>query len=139
MNWIFWLILIVILTIIEFATANLVTIWFIASAFISLIVSFFTLNSAILLSIFVIVGIILLITTKPIFDKLKDNNTETNLDRIIGKTAIVTEAISKNDVGEVKIDGKRWSAISNKKISIGEEVKIIKIDGVKLIVEKESD
>ena len=140
MNWIFWLILIVVLTIVEVCTTNLVTIWFIASGLVSLIVSFVTTNMVILSSIFVILGIILLITTKPLLDKLmKNKNNDTNLERIIGKSAIVTEAIEKDGVGEVRIDGKRWSAISSCDIPVNVKVKVLKIDGVKLIVEKESD
>ena len=37
---------------------------------------------------------------------------------------------------EVKVDGKTWSAISDNAIDIGEEVLVEKIDGVKLIVKK---
>ena len=140
MNWIFWLVLIILLTVIEVCTTNLVTIWFVVSALVSLIVSFFTLNPVILSSIFVILGIILLITTKPILKKFFDSkNTDINLDRIIGKKAIVTENITKNSVGEVKVDGKRWSAISNENLVVGDAVRVLEINGVKLIVEKESD
>lgn len=54
-------------------------------------------------------------------------------------TAVVTEEIKKNEPGEVKVDGKRWTAISNKKIKVGEEVKILEIEGVKLKVERSDD
>ena len=49
---------------------------------------------------------------------------------------ICTEEISRNKVGEVKVDGKRWSAISPNKINVGDEVIITDIDGVKLKVKK---
>ena len=52
-------------------------------------------------------------------------------------TGIVTEEITKNEVGEVKVDGKKWSAVAKSKINVGDEVIIKDIDGVKLIVEKE--
>jgi membrane protein implicated in regulation of membrane protease activity len=48
---------------------------------------------------------------------------------------IVTEEIRKNEVGEVKVDGKKWSAIADNKIEVGSIVKILKINGVKLKVE----
>ena len=50
---------------------------------------------------------------------------------------VVTEEITKFKIGEVKVDGKKWSAMANEKIKVGEEVIIDKIDGVKLIVRKE--
>lgn len=59
-----------------------------------------------------------------------------NLERIIGMNGIVTEEIKKNAVGEVKVDGKLWSAIAEKRIKQDEEVKVLSIDGVKLVVEK---
>ena len=50
---------------------------------------------------------------------------------------ICTEEISnRNDVGEVKVDGKKWSAISSTKIEKGEEITVISINGVKLKVKK---
>lgn len=138
--WIFWLILIFVLIVAEVSTVNLVTIWFIASGIVSLILSFFVDNFLVQFAVFVILGIILLITTRPILVKMtKVKNESTNLDRVIGMTAIVTETINKNEIGEVKVDGKRWSAISKKKIEVGEEVVVDDIDGVKLIVRKKEE
>ncbi len=80
----------------------------------------------------------LLLTTRKFLEKLikSREDTKTNLDRILGSTAVVTEPLSKNDVGEVKVEGKKWSAISKESLEVGEEVIIESIDGVKLIVRK---
>ena len=137
MDWLFWLVLVIVLSIIEIATVNLLTIWFVISGIVAMILSFFIEDVAVVSTIFAILGIILLIITRPIvkkFAKTKDENI--NLGRVIGKTGIVTEEIRKNQVGEVKVDGKRWSAVSNKKIEVGSEVIIDAIEGVKLIVRK---
>ena len=137
-SWIIWLIIILALAVLEIATVGLVSIWFIASGIVALILSFFVDSFYIQFAVFVVLGIILLITTRPILNKLiVPKKSKTNLDRVIGMNGIVTESISKNNVGEVKVDGKRWSAVSSKKIDVGEEVIIKDIDGVKLIVEKE--
>ena len=50
--------------------------------------------------------------------------------------AVVTESIKKHTVGEVKVDGKRWSAISDVELEVGEEVIVQEINGVKLMVRK---
>lgn len=137
MDWLFWLVLVIVLSIIEIATVNLLTIWFVISGIVAMILSFFIEDVAVVSTIFAILGIILLLITRPIvkkFTKTKDENI--NLGRVIGKTGIVTEEIKKNQVGEVKVDGKRWSAVSNKKIEVGSEVIIDAIEGVKLIVRK---
>ena len=79
-------------------------------------------------------------TTRPILKKwIKPKDIKTNSDRVIGMNGIVTEEISKNAIGEVKVDGKRWSAISSKKIAIGEEIIVDEIDGVKLKVHKREE
>lgn len=140
MNWIFWLVLVIVLSFIEIATVSLVSIWFVASGIVAMILSFFIEDTAVITTIFILLGIFLLIISRPIVNKLRSkDNEKTNLDRIIGESAIVTEDIKKNEVGEVKVDGKKWSAISKEKCLKGDTVKILKIDGVKLIVEKESE
>ena len=139
-NWLFWLILIIVLVVVEVSTTNLVSIWFIASGTLSLILSLFIDNFTIQFAVFVLLGLILLITTKPILNKfihVKKENT--NLDRVVGMVGIVTEQINKYELGEVKVDGKRWSAISNDKIQIGEDVIIDQSEGVKLKVRKKVD
>ena len=67
---------------------------------------------------------------------MKPKGEKTNLDRVIGMQGIVTEKITKTTPGEVKVDGKKWTAISNKIIEVDSIVKILDIDGVKLKVEK---
>ena len=49
---------------------------------------------------------------------------------------IDTQKITKNEIGEVKVDGKLRSAVSNTSIKENEPVLIKEIDGVKLVVEK---
>lgn len=138
--WSCWLLLIIILTIIEVSTTNLVTIWFIASALVSLILTFITDNLFIQIAVFVILGVLLLITTKKILSKfIKPNHEKTNLDRVVGMHGVCTEEIKKDTIGEVKVDGKKWSAIAKKKINVGDSVIIEDIDGVKLIVTKEEE
>ncbi len=140
MNWIFWLVLVIVLSFVEIATVSLVSIWFVASGIVAMILSFFIEDTAIITTIFILLGIFLLVISRPIVNKLRSkDNEKTNLDRIIGEAAIVTEDIKKNVVGEVKVDGKRWSAVSKEKCLKGDTVKVLKIDGVKLIVEKESE
>ena len=136
MEWI-WLGVIIALTLIEVATVNLATIWFIASAVVSMILSFFIDNFFIQFLVFVILGIILLLTTRDYLLKLIGEKSEkTNLDRVVGMIGIVTEEIKKNKPGEVKVDGKRWTAIADKKIKVDSTVKVLLIDGVKLKVEE---
>ncbi len=133
----FWVSMIILLTIIEVCSVNLTTIWFVASALVALIVSMFYDDIVIQVGIFAILGILLLITTKPLLKKfIKVDKVKTNLDRVIGMKGVVTEKILPLKLGEVKVDGKRWTAFSDEELDEDEVVKILNIDGVKLKVEK---
>ena len=86
---------------------------------------------------FVLLGVILLITTRPyLVKKLHVKESKTNLDRVIGMTGIVTEKISSLNPGEVKVDGKRWTAISDSDIKAGSKVEVLSIIGVKIKVKE---
>ena len=140
MMYIFWLAMIVFLVIIEIASINLTTIWFVASAIVSLIVSFFCNWFLLQFGIFVVLGIILLITTRPLLLKLlKVNKVKTNLDRVIGMEGGVTEDIIPLETGEVKVDGKKWSAYSTEKLEKGTLIIVEEINGVKLSVRKKEE
>lgn len=133
-----WLGLIVILSIIEAVTVELVSVWFIASAIVSLILQVLGLDFKLCFIIFVLLGIVLMITTRKYLLKLLQvKKTSTNIDRIIGMKALVTKDIK--DVGEVKVDGKIWTAVSDDALSAGDYAKVLEINSTKLKVEKWSD
>lgn len=135
-----WLAIIILLTLVELMTVNLTTIWFVVSGLVTLGVSYITDNFIIQLAVFSLLGVVLLVTTRPIFTKfLRKKDIKTNVDRIIGMQGLVTEAISKNHAGEVKVDGKKWTAISKSALKKDSMVKVLEIDGVKLKVESWED
>ena len=139
MMWI-WLAIVIALTLIEILTTNLVTIWYIASALVALVLSLFIDSYVIQFAVFVVLGTVLLFTTRDFLVKLLIKNKEkTNLDRVIGMTGIVTVEITKKENGEVKVDGKKWTATSDKKIKVDSTVKVLEINGVKLKVEEVSE
>lgn len=137
-----WMIIFIILILIELSTVNLVSIWFAIGALGSFILSFWVSDITWQIAVFVAVSTIALLLTKNFVKKVRgEEMTPTNLDRVIGKIGIVTEEINKLEPGEVKVDGKRWSAISTKKVKVGSKVEILSIEGVKLNVKevKEED
>ena len=132
-----WLISFLILLFIEVITINLVTIWFALGSLAALITTILTDNVNIQVIVFIVVSAVSLIITKPLVAKLRKRKiTPTNLDRVIGKEGVVIKDISKNSYGEVKVGGSVWTATSTKNIKKDSQVKVLKIDGVKLVVEK---
>lgn len=131
-----WLLVAVILGIIEISTTNLVSIWFVISSLLAMVSSLFTDNILIQIAIFVLVGVFLMPISRKLYSKIKMNNSKTNIDRIIGMKGIVTEDIIKDNIGEVKVDGKKWSAYSDTDISKDESIEVLSINSVKLKVKK---
>lgn len=75
---------------------------------------------------------------KYIDKKTNDNHVKTNMDNIIGKTAVVTERIEENGYGRVKIDGDDWKAKTSDGIAaeVGEKVQIESYESIILTVKK---
>lgn len=137
-----WMIIFIVLILIELATVSLVSIWLAVGALASFVLSFWVSNVTWQIAVFIGVSFVSLLLTRKFVNKVRGGKIEaTNLDRVIGKIGIVTEEITKLEPGEVKVDGKKWSAISSKKIKVGSKVEILAIDGVKLNVKevKEED
>jgi membrane protein implicated in regulation of membrane protease activity len=81
----------------------------------------------------------MLILSRTAFKKFlrKTKKTPTNADRFIGQTALVTATINNEQPsGEVLVGWQRWAARSDDGSIIpeGASVKVIRIEGVKLIV-----
>ena len=137
MDWIFWLILVIVLAIIELATVNLLTIWFCISGLVALFLSFYIDNVAIVSTIFAVLGIFLLFTTRPILKEyLPTQKKVKKVEKLIGRTGIVTKDIRPDMEGEVKVSNRKYIAISDKKISKNTEIEVINTDGLKLVVAK---
>ena len=80
--------------------------------------------------------ILLFTTRKYLVEFLRVKEAKTNLDRVIGMEGIVTKEIKKNVNGEVKVDGKHWTAYADKRIRKNKTVKVLLINGVKIKVEE---
>jgi len=117
---------------------TLVSIWFAGGALVALILEFFGVEVWIQVTAFILVSGLLLAMTRPIIKKyITRERYATNADRIIGMIGVVTQDINNvSAAGEVKVDGKFWSARSEsgREIPLGAQVNIVTIEGVKLIV-----
>lgn len=135
-----WFVAFLVFVFIELITVTLVTIWFAIGAIAAVITTFFTDSVVIQSIVFVVVSVLSLIITKPLVKKFKKFDiTPTNSDRVIGKIGDVTKKISPNKYGEVKVFESIWTAKSDEEIKVGEKVRVLSIEGVKLIVKKEDD
>ena len=139
MTTIIWIAAIIVFGVVEALTAGLVSIWFVAGAVAGLVVAVAKGSIWLQLIAFFGVSFLALILTRPLVKKLMGRGVvATNADRVLGKTARVVEAIDNTvPTGAVYIDGKTWSARSRSgaAVAVGALVRVVEMEGVKLIVE----
>ena len=140
---IFWLILLFVFVIVEAFTVQLVSIWFAFGALCAMIASVFGAEIWLQAVLFFGVSALSLILTRPLIKKfILPKRVPTNYEQIIGQTAVVSEAIDNTEAtGAVRINGTEWTARSEDgtKISVGTEVKVVAIEGVKAIVSMKTE
>jgi membrane protein implicated in regulation of membrane protease activity len=124
---------------------NLITIWFAISSFLMIFISGFTemldrpIRFRLHLGIFLGLSVILFIFTRPVaIKKLRIGKEKTNVDSLIEQEAIVTKKITKFERGEIKLQGKYWTAITENggEIDEGDNCIVVKFDGVKAVVRR---
>lgn len=135
-----WLVLMIVLLIVEAAAPGLVCIWFALGALAAMVSCL--LGSPLWLQIlwFALVSVLTLIFTRPLVKKYVNSRTQpTNADRVVGQKCLVTEPVDNlKGTGAVSVDGKVWTARSlypQKTFDAGDTVTVIRIEGVKLIID----
>jgi len=144
--WAVWLGILIIMVVIEAMGPALVSIWFAVGAFVSLVLSLFSLIPDVIIPwwvqvvVFVIVSVITLILMRPVTKRcLKRNTINSNVDSLVGKRGVLEEEIKPFDPGVCRINDVLWTVVStNGKETIAKEsvVEVVAIQGNKLMVKK---
>ena len=136
-----WLVVLAILLVIEFLTLGLTTVWFAGGALIAFLVSLAGGPLWLQILLFLVISVVLLLFTRPLAVKYLNKNVQkTNVDSIPGQKGIVTVTIDNLKAeGQVTIRGMEWSARAKDDniIEKGKVVRVIAVEGVKLIVEED--
>ena len=141
MDVLIWAILVGVFAAIELATVQWFSIWFVLGSLCAMVVAYFTNAVTVQIAVFLVVSLIAVITLRPMAKRrLTPEKSATNADRVIGAHGVVQEGISNLAAkGIVKVLGAEWTARSADEdavIAQGEQVVVLRIEGVKLIVEK---
>ena len=140
-----WLGAIVLFGVAEVVTEGMISIWFVAGSLAGLVtcMSGWALGGlspeATQVLVFALVSAAALLLTRPLVRRFMTRpHIPTNLDRVLGMVGKVTEAVDNERAsGAVYVDGKTWTARSadGSVIPTGTQVKVQKIEGVKLLVQ----
>lgn len=135
-----WLIILIVLIVIEIITLGLTTIWFAGGSLVAFIAALCGAPPLLQGILFLSVSVLLLLLTRPVAMKyLNKGHTKTNIESVIGKKAVVLEEIDNLKAqGQVQLNGIEWTARAadpDQIIQKHQIVNIVRVDGVKLIVE----
>ena len=139
-----WLFLVVVLLIIELVTVGLTTIWFAAGSVSAFLLSLAGVGIGWQIGVFLVVSIVLFVFTRPWAMKYVNKKSEkTNYEGVIGRTVKVTQEINNTEqTGKAVSDGQEWTARSaddNTVIEAGQLARVVRIEGVKLIVREKEE
>lgn len=139
----FWIIAMVLFLAVEALTVGLASIWFAVGSLAAMVCAMLDAQVWIQIIVFLAVSAAALYFTRPLAKKyINGKKQPTNADMIIGKECMVTEKIDNfAGTGAVYVDGKTWTARSDSAevIDEGESVFALRIEGVKLIVNKSKE
>ena len=140
---IIWLVLTIVFIWIEGLSASLISIWFAGGAVCALVVSMMGYGTAVQISSFLAVSLLLLFLIRRMVEKhIVPKQILTNVDSMIGKEGMVAEEIDNlKATGLVQVDGSIWSAKSADGLSIekGTLIVVEQVSGVKLVVRKKGE
>ena len=134
-----WIGFFVLSVIVEVNTMNLIAIWFMPGTLIAIVLALLSVPVWIQVLVWLLITVIVFAATGRLSKRLRHPKPQpTNADRVIGQTAIVTETISdRTQTGQARVMGQIWSARTDEtetEIPAGTEVRVLRIEGVKLIV-----
>ena len=130
--------MLVVFVVVEAITVNLVSVWFAIGAAAAGAAAYLEQSVTVQIVIFLAVSAVSIAVFKKLFgEKIAIKHVPTNADRLIGKTATVTEDIDPvKGTGVVDVEGNVWSAKADYRIPAGAVVDITEIIGVKLVVKE---
>lgn len=138
-GWIVWIAVMIVFGILETATVNMTSIWFVGGALAGLVVELLGGSVWVQIAVFLVVSGALLACLRPFVKKyVQPKRTATNADMVLGREAYLTETVDNlRGTGALKLDGKEWTVRSAGEAVLpeGTLVKIVKLEGVKLYVE----
>ena len=141
--WQIWLLVAAAFVVIEIFTSGFAVACFSVGCVFGAILAAFDLSLTWQIVAFAIGTFLAFVLIRPVVMKYLDkktnnNHVKTNMDNIIGKTAVVTERIEENGYGRVKIDGDDWKAqtTDGTAAEVGEHVKIESYESIILTVKK---
>ena len=139
MGYVFWLILTIVFTVIEFIIPALVTVWFAFAAAMTIFISLAFDNLKVEITFFTIVSVLAIIFIRPLAKKILSKSKD-NFDAEAIDTSIIVKKIvdvtKEEKIYDVSYKGSIWTALSNEIFEVGDIPIITGFKGNKIIIKK---
>ena len=139
MGYVFWLVLTIIFTVIEFIIPALVTVWFAFAAAMTIFISLAFDNLKVEITFFTIVSVLAIIFIRPLAKKILSKNKD-NFDAEAIDTSIIVKKIvdvtKEEKIYDVSYKGSIWTALSSEIFEVGDIPIITGFKGNKIIIKK---
>lgn len=88
------------------------------------------------IAVFAVLSSLLIPFTRRFARKISKPSPElSNVDRMIGRVATVTEAVGPDVEGKVRFEGETWRATADRTFDVNAKVKVKAVSGTRLVVE----
>lgn len=138
--WQWWLLGAVVLAVVEMVTAGFFVIWFAVGCVAAMVASWLGAGLIGQGVTFVVTCGLLVGLTRPLVQRLvfrRGREPRTAVEALPGQVGTVTAPVAPLSPGLVRVGGEVWTAIPAREapISEGERVRVVRVEGVKLVVE----
>lgn len=136
----FWLAVFILLLLVEAGTMALTTVWFAVGAFGAILVSLLGVPLWVEILVFLALSFVILFFYRPLAIKyVNSRRIRTNVEDLVGKEGKITEKVDNlSQSGRMLLKGMDWAARTESDesaIEVGTIVRVLKVEGVRLIVE----
>ena len=139
MGYVFWLVLTIIFTVIEFMGPALVSVWFAFAAFITIFVSLAFDNLKVEITFFAVISVLAIIFIRPFTKKVLSKKKDNFDAEVIDTSIVIKKVIDTNKeekIYDVSYKGSIWTALSNEVFEVGDIPIITGFKGNKIIIKK---
>jgi hypothetical protein len=131
-----WIVAGLILAALEMFVPGMVIIWFGIAGVVTGILAFFVHNAYVQFGVFVVLSGLMIVFSQRIARRITHPEPElVGANRMVGAAGKVIQAIVPPELGRVKVQGDEWRASARCAIAENRMVKVIAVEGTRLMVE----
>lgn len=136
MDVLIWILIAMVFIILELITNTFYLVWFGIGSLVAAILNYLGFDMYVQIASFIIVSAALILSTRKFADRITpESGKKTTAERLIGMDAKILRQIDETTY-VVIVAGEEWSAHTNDSVDVGDTVKVVGINSIILIIEK---